>query len=278
MKACGLTCLLTFWLCFSVKAFADDTAYVIARDFAADGKVLELNVPREVDGVRFFFVFQNANSDPHVEFAVAREGIHCYETRYLPDWNGPMKLVGVSLRDVTGRVKEPTLADNIDMFFEPDRITPSTINLLSEHRVAGYSWTATLLLVFAAGAIFFRTYRKQSLPVALVVSFVVAWAVMDLRIVIDHADTVYKQETLHRGMPSFDDAGLFADQAGDMIDGQTWSLGSVQVGANLVKYRLAEHPYAPPGSVLSPSVLITGEPSGQVLLHYREYYLVKRTP
>lgn len=276
MKAAIVTCVLTFWLCFAVKAFADDTAYVIARDFTADGKVLELDVPRELDGVRFYYVFQDPNSELHVALAVAREGTHCYETRHLPDWHGPIKVVAVGLKGLSGRVKEPSLTDNVDMFFEPDRMTPSTVNHVNEHRIAAHSWTIALLLVFAASTAFFRTYGKKAFSVAAVLGFVAASVLMDIRIIIDHAAIVYKTETLHNGMPPLTDAMHFADQAANIIDGQTWSVGSLDVGVNLFKYRLAEHPYAPPGSPITPSISIIAIPTGQVLLHRGSYYLVKK--
>src|SRR5258708_6500273 len=107
MKALGLACVLTFWLCLPTNVFADEPAYLVARDFTAEGKVLELDIPPEFDGMRFFFVFQNDHSEPHIEFVVARAGTHCYETRHLPEWQGTMKVVAISLKGVAGRVKEP---------------------------------------------------------------------------------------------------------------------------------------------------------------------------
>ena len=113
---------------------------------------------------------------------------------------------------------------------------------------------------------------------AVVLGFLVAWAGMDLRIVFDHATIIYKEETLHHGMPPLVDAKVFADEAAPIIDGKTWTIGSIEVVTNLLKYRLAEHPYAPAESAAAADALwITQDPAGgEVLLQHDKYYLVKR--
>src|SRR5262245_22169537 len=103
-----------------------ETRYPIATNFSADGKVLELDVPPGLDGERFPVVIETGQSNTSITLFVARAGRHSYEVRHLPDWHGTVRFVGIiDLPGIEGRVKEPTLADNIDIFLEPERVTPS---------------------------------------------------------------------------------------------------------------------------------------------------------
>src|SRR6185436_6672276 len=117
-----------------------------------------------------------------------------------PDWHGTIKYVGIiDVPGIQGRIKEPKLADSLDMFLEPERITPSSINLLVQHRLFAWSWTILLLLIWAVSGAFFGVLKKKPPLMALALGFVVAWSLMDLRIVFDHVSIVYREETLHRG-------------------------------------------------------------------------------
>jgi hypothetical protein len=265
-------CLLTADLPI---ASAADNALVIAANFAPEGKVLELDVPPEVDGMRFVIAVENGQSRS-INLVVAREGRHCYEVRHLDQWHGTVKYVAITpLPGVTGRIKEPTVADNIDMFLEPERITPSTVNLLIPHRIFAWSWTTCLLLVCLLSAGLFASKKKQLIP-GLVVGFLVAWGLMDLRIMFDHAMIVYHDERFHRGMEPLTTMKVFAEKASTIIERQTWSHGPFE-GEKFLEYCLAEHPYAASRSAASPAFRITDDSAeGPVLLHHDKYYLVRK--
>jgi hypothetical protein len=252
------------------RASLAETRYAIATDFSADGKVLELDVPSNLDGERFPVVIVNEGSETSIILFVARVGRHAYEMRHLPDWHGTVKYVGIiDVDGIDGRVKEPTLADSIDMFLEPERVTPSTINLLVQHRVFGWSWTLCLLLILAASTIFFGVARKKPPITALVLGFIVAWALMDLRIVFDHASIVYREETLHRGMRPLTEVKQFSDRASPVIDGKTWTWGIQPSGGpeKYLDYSFAEHPYAAAGSGRVPVLWVTEDSAkSQILL------------
>src|SRR5262245_2981427 len=115
MKILSISFLVIF--CLPLGVLAEDMAYVVAADFSAEGKVLELDVPPEIDGMRIFFIFENSYSEKSLQLVVVRGGRHCYEVRQLPEWHGKIKYVAVSAQGVQGRVKEPTFGDNMDMFF-----------------------------------------------------------------------------------------------------------------------------------------------------------------
>ena len=274
MKPIAFACLLGLWI--SPAAYAEETAYILAMDFLADGKVLELDIPPEIDGERFVIVFENSLSRQRVIVVPAREGKHSYEMRQFPEWRGRMKYMAVTLAGVKGRVKDPSLADNIDIFLEPQRILPSTINLLGQHRIFVRSWSVYLLVVLAGSAVFFAWFRKKPLIVSLPLGFLVAWSVMDLRAFVDHATVVYKEEKLHKGMPPLAGIKVFADRSADIIDG-AWGHTSLEVGTAFLEYRLADRTYASSGSARSPVFLVTQDPAGlPVLLQHEKYYLVKK--
>lgn len=246
-----------------------ETRYPIAANFSADGKVLELDVPPNLDGERFPLVIVNDRSETSIILFVARVGRHCYEMRHLPDWHGTVKYVGIiDVGGMQGRVKEPSLADSIDMFLEPERVTPSTINLLVQHRVFGWSWTLCLLLILVASSIFFGVAKKKPPLTALALGFMVAWTLMDLRIVFDHASIVYREETLHRGMRPLTEVKQFADRASPVIDGKTWIWGVQPNGGpeKYLDYHFAEHPYAATGSGRVPALWVTEDSANSQIL------------
>jgi hypothetical protein len=189
--------------------------------------------------------------------------------RHLPDWHGTVQYLGIiDVGGIAGRVKEPTLADSIDMFLEPERVTPSTINLLVQHRVFGFSWTMCLLLILVASTIFFAVAKKKSPVTALALGFVVAWILMDLRIVFDHASIVYREETLHRGMRPLTEVKQFADRASPVIDGKTWTWGIQPNGGpeKYLDYSFAEHPYSAAGSGRAPALWVTEDSANSQIL------------
>ena len=264
----GFVILLAVCGSFTKTAFGENR-YPIATNFSADGKVLELDVPPGLDGDRFPIVIETGQSETSITLFVARAGRHCYEMRYLPDWHGTIRYAGIiDVAGIEGRVKEPTLADSMDMFLEPERITPSTINLLVQHRVFAWSWTMCLLLILAVSSIFFGVVKRTPPTTALALGFVVAWSLMDLRIVFDHASIVYREETLHRGMRPLTEMKQFADQASDVMDGMPWVWGHESLGGaeNYLNYRFAEHPYASPGSGRVPVLWLTEDSANSQIL------------
>ena len=235
--------------------------------------MLELDVPPGLDGERLPVVIETAQSETSITLYVARVGRHSYEVRHLPEWRGTLKYLGIiDVAGIEGRVKEPTLADSIDMFLDPERITPSTINLLVQHRVFGWSWTMCLLLILAVSGVFFAVVKRKPPVTALALGFVVAWSLMDLRIVFDHASIVYREETLHRGMRPLTEVKQFADQASNVIGNMTWTWGHQPTGGpeQYLNYRFAEHPYAIPGSGRVPTLWVTEDSANsQILLQQR---------
>ena len=77
---------LTVSTCLSMTSFAEESAHVIAADFAAERKVLELDAPSEMDGMRIIIAFENTRSEQRIRAASVRAGRHCYEMRHIPEW------------------------------------------------------------------------------------------------------------------------------------------------------------------------------------------------
>jgi len=273
-----LSFLCLFVAKFPSSAIAQDSPYIIATNFSATGKVLELDMPLEVDGMRISIAVENSQSQGSINLVVARAGKHCYETRHIPEWHGIMKYVAMTpLRGAVGRLKEPTFADNVDMFLEPERITPATSNLLIQHRIFARSWTMCLFVIFFVSAIFFRVFLKKPTMSALVLGFLVAWVLLDLRIMFDHAIIFYSEERFHKGMPPLTDIKLFSDRAAGIIGRSTWGHGSLDGYEKFLEYRLAEHPYAISGSDRQPVFWVTQDPAeGSIIIQHGKYYLVKK--
>src|SRR5687768_1368502 len=121
MKVSIFISLVTATLCLPMAASAQNvTAYLLANNFSAQDTVIELDVPADTDGTSFR-IFWNTENGQHSRVAFARAGTHSYEMRHQPQWRGHIRMVAITLR-VPGRLKKPTLSDEIDLFLEPERI------------------------------------------------------------------------------------------------------------------------------------------------------------
>jgi hypothetical protein len=267
------------FLCLPLApAFAQDTqrVYAVATDFSAEGKVLELNLPVEMDGSLFIIAFQNASGAQRVFAAAARAGSHCYELRQFPEWQGTIKYIAINVAGIQGQVKEPALPDNIDIFLEPQRISPPTVNVLMPHTIFAWSWTAFLFFTFIVATVVFAVFKKR-VVLAAVIGFVVAWALMDLRAIVDDATIIYKKEKYDRGMPPLTPIKTFSDQAANSIGNSTWGHGRIDpLSRSFLRYRLAEHPFAAPPQPAALWVTQNPAEGKETLLQVENFYLVRK--
>ena len=279
MRCILLAGLTAVALCLPVAARAQAQEVVpLATDFEANGKVLELDVSSSADGTRFLIVWLDAAGEQFTHTRVVRAGRHSYEMRHLPGWHGFLRAVAITLPEASGRVQVPTISDEIDMFLEPERLTPSTVNVLKGHTLFAWSWDGFLLLVLLASALCFAAFKRKRALTSLVLGFVVSWGVMDLRAIYDHAVIVYKAERYEQGMDPLTEANGFADRASEEMTGpETWSHELLDpLVSSLIRYRLAEHEYIPSGSDRTPTFWITQDPNEREIVRQHEnYYLVK---
>jgi hypothetical protein len=271
--------IATIALCLTAKASAQDVrvSNVLGKHFPAQGRVIELDLPEEMDGAWFIVGWIKADGQQVGMRRVGRGGRHCYDMRQNPDWQGQVQAVAISLTGVRGRVKEPALLDEIDMFREPEWITPSAVNVLTGHALFSWSWEVILLLVSGLVAVFFR-WKKKPMALCAVLGFGVAWGLMDLRHAYDRGVVLCKAEKYRLAMPPLTEAKVFADRASEVIGGETWSPGTLRgVSGNFIKYRLAEQPCAPPGAGPPARYLVTQTPEGgAVLLQHANYFLIRK--
>lgn len=271
--------IATIALCLATAAYAQDVrvSNVLGRHFPAQGRVIELELPDEMDGVWFIIGWIRADGQQVGMRQVGRGGRRCYDLRRNPDWQGQIQAVAISLTGVRGRVKEPAFLDEIDMFREPEWITPSVVNVLTGHALFSRSWEVILLLVSGLAALFFR-WKKRPGALCAVLGFGVAWGLMDLRNMYDHGAVLCKAEKHRLAMPPLTEAKVFADRASEAIGGATWSPGTLRgVSGNFIKYRLAEQPCVPPGAGPSARYVVTQTPEeGAILLQHMNYYLIRK--
>ena len=259
----------------------DVTGVVIASNVSSKGTVVELDVPMETDGKRLVLLWaKDTGATGYAPFQ-ARGGTHLYEMRNIPLWQGSIKQLAVNLPGIKGRARVPSLTDELDLFFSPEWIQPSTINSVSPRTLFGWAWTTMLLVVFVGAVLVFVVIRKKPLAHALMLGFVVSWAVSDLRIVLDHAMVVRSQERRPFDMPPYEDAKTFGDAAAGIIAGKEWTYGSSGQGENFVWYRLAEQPFVSqtsPQASSSPDTLwvATKNDGADVLLERGTFRLFKK--
>jgi hypothetical protein len=246
----------------------------VARNITVRGQVLVLDVPKESDGKAFMVAFLPSGGSWSSQTLIARAGEHAYDLRRLPKWKGAMVQVVVSLSGVRGELREPTLRDEWDMFMTPEPLLPATAHMLTGHTVFGYSWDLALFLVFALTALGLRwgvlnrgqgsEVRSQKTekgvpalqplplgPRALLLGFLAAWVVMDVRIWADHFNIAVRTERQGGNLFLLPEVKKFCERAAGLIGNRTWTRDSNLAGGGLfdgfIDYHLAEHPYQPPG-------------------------------
>ena len=271
--------LAAFLACSSVCCFAEDiTAEGVAVNFSADGEVLELDVPHELDGVSFYIVW-NTTAGQYRTTATAWAGRHCYELRNIPEWKGSIDVLAITLPDIPRRVKRPTFADEMDMFLAPERLTPALINSLVGHTLFAWPWTTVLMALIPFLALGFAVIRKKPLVQSFALAALASWVLADLRAAYDHAWVVYNLESNELGMFPLAAVQGFADRAADVIGDSAWRSEPLDgVYGNFLDYRLAEHPYLPAQDSKEPDFWITRNPgSERVVLEYLGYSLIRKT-
>lgn len=269
--------LLAF--CLGPRASAQElrATNVLSRSFDSGGNVVELDVPEGLDGKGFGIVWVAADGTRGGTWHVARGGRHCYEVRDHPEWEGRIQLVAVTLDGVPGRTRRPTFRDELDIFLDPNRIRPSTVNFLAGHTLFGRRWEALLLaLTFGAGVVL--TVCRRQTTTSLVWSFMIAWGAMDLRSTWDHLAAVLEVEARNLDLPPLMSARPFVDRAAEIVGGDTWSVEPLTgVVQSYVRYRLAEKPFVPLEAAAKSVFLITQQPGeGQLVYQLGEFRLLRR--
>jgi hypothetical protein len=228
---------------FSNTIYASQVLFnEIARNISTQNKVIRLNLP--VEGIRFRIVWITADGKKWGKTHLARKGNHSYEMRNHPAWNGKVQLLAVTnVRPITSEIIKPLIEDEIDIFLAPEQWNPSTINALYGHTLLGWSWNIILILLI----IFFSTalycFNKINLALSLLLGFVIAWGVMDVRTIIDHfviADKIQDNQSMNQIKHLKKTSEIFAGTIGT----GTWTQeGLPWPHTNVVAYTLAEHPY-----------------------------------
>jgi len=246
-----------------------------ATNFLAEGQVVELNIPDALDG-QIFIILWDVGGKEYNRLTLARAGVHCYDMRHLPHWQGTITAIATTLPPIPASVKTPGSGDEMDMLGEAKLINPGSVNFIDGYTVWGLNWNAFLTLVFIAAAGFFLV-RKKSMVIAGLLAFAIAWSVMDIRLSLDDLLSMRAFEKYHLGMFPLQEMKLFADRAASLIGRGTWGHENIDdLAESLLLYRLAEQQYVPPGSDRKPDFWITRDPAGRrVLLKSEDYYLVK---
>jgi hypothetical protein len=252
--------------------------YPIATNFSGVGKVIELDFPENAGGLPFYIIWQTPNGQGNIPIQ-GRAGRHTYEMRHRAQWEGPIRVVGITAAGVPGRLKTPTLSDEIDMFFQPDMIAPSTVNFVEEHRLLGMSQNIVLAILGFLAALGFSILKKIRFAQALIFGFLTAWGVTSLQGIYGHVAIVSTMETRKPGMFGLQVIAEFADRASGIIGTETWGDSLDGLPRSNLHYRLAEQQYVPQGSGSAAAFRISQKPEGgQVVWQNAGYYLMKNTP
>jgi hypothetical protein len=270
--------LLALFLCvLQATSVAADEAqlYPLATDVELDGKVVVVDVPEgwQKQGHAVQIAWLGAAGQGGFE-GFARSGKHVYDPRGAPGWFGRARVVSANVKDT--ELKVPTLADELDIFLAPERLLPSTVNVLRGHRLFACSWDLVLLVLWFATALALWIVKRGRFLLALAASFILAWVALDVRTMLDHVFVV--QQVAQDGVPALGDAKVFADKARTLIGHRDWAFDPALNQHELIQhyfgYVLAEQPRTEPGRA---EFLLALEPKqGEVVWRHCPYVLIHR--
>ena len=275
------TVLAIACFCGAVLAQNITVDNIIATNFVANDTIVELTIPPAFEGVSFLIVWDNGKI--HEKPAFARAGTHSYDLRNHPAWHGRMRGLGVTIPDAKGRIKTPAAGDEIDIFLEPERISPTVINFGGDRTFYTYSATAWLWLLLGLCTVILIVLRKKRPLTALALALLVTLGIREARTVYDHAMVAYNTENYQKelhGMFPLAGVKTFSGRAAELIGSSSWSQESVEgFQGTFLRYNLAEKRYVPTGSALRPDFRINRNPNaGPAVWDHNNYFLRKTTP
>lgn len=273
--------LVVLWMPCPAHA-QNSTINRVGAGFDGSDHVIQLNFPESWDGRGFVIVWKTLRGQ-FTRGAYAREGLHAYEMRDMPEWNHHVEMMGISAADISGQAIVPAFSDELDMWMAPEPVTIATVNFISGHTLFGWSWTLYLLAAIPLLAVAFVVIGKKPIASALVLGFLVAWGAMDLRAVYDHGMVVSRTSRYivgHGGVFPLSGTKVFADFASRIMGPATWSDDGIGLtNGDYIRYRFADRPYASPASERVPQYRITLDPRDDPpAFQYGGYYLVKGKP
>ncbi len=166
--------------------------------------------------------------------------------RDLPVWNEKMLLVAVTnVQPINSEIKEPSIEDEIDIFLSPEQWVETTINGLYGHTFLGWSWNIILVLLMVFFSITIYFFKKTNLALSLLLGFVVAWGLMDVRTIYNHyvnVDQIEDNQFMNKIKRLKTNSETFAEKIGT----KKWTQKGLAWPHNtVVAYTLAEHQYVP---------------------------------
>jgi hypothetical protein len=250
----------------------DEKLHPLAADVVLDGKVVIATVqPGAVESLQIAWESPRGQS---VFTQPMRVGRHAYDPRSHADWRGRAWTVSSNVKDA--ELVLPSFADEIDIFLAPEPWLPSTVNVLGGHRIFDWSWDLVLLALAGLGAVASYAAARRRIGAALLAGFLLAWALLDVRTMYDHAALVRTGGTL----PGLSEAKAFADRAAPAIGASSWALDAATtadvLAAHYFGYAFADQPRREPGEAAYQVTLTPA--AGDVVVTSGPYALVRRGP
>lgn len=275
-----LTFFVLLWLMLPMPQFAQ-TSNIIARNFRANGKVIELTLPPNFEGARFNFGFLKDGQSYGMDF-FGRAGKHYYDLRGHLKWNGKIEALATNLpKEFSTKLVSSSLSKEIDIFSTPDRFTPTTINLVWLKTFFGFRWSVILFFLAILISVGFWFLKKSKIGIALSVGIITAFVIMDLRNVADRVRIIQGVESTYPYVFLLENVQKFVPKAREIIGDQLWRIKGVDDGFQelYLKSQLADL-LTVKGNKKSGKerFIITNQPDekGEIVLTQGNFYLIRR--
>ncbi len=237
--------LWSFLTLFAIPILAQVSInHPIASNFSAAGTVLELNVPAQYNGSSLLIGWVNTQGQQSAIETSLQSGKHLVELRNNPLWQGTIQTLAISLPGITGTVKKPSFGDEISLFLNPDLQTPRSINFINGYSLFSVKWSYILYGILFLLIPVFYFLQKMTFLKAILLSFLVAWVLFDLRNVANHVAVQQNIRANDFQIAPFVGMQTLIDKADQNIGEASWSQEALPgVYHSYTQYNLAEKSY-----------------------------------
>ena len=273
--------LLGIYLLWSSPIFCQDFSNTLATNFQADGKVIELTLPENFEGVRFIMLFVK-NGESYGKYFFCRAGKHYYDFRDHSEWNGKIETLVTSLPEhISGQLVNTSLSNEIDIFLTPVTFSTTTINFAWLKTFFGIRWSILLFFFAVFTGVLTLFFAKVKPIIAAIVGVMLAFVIMDFRGIYDRIHVIQNIEKTQPYVAPLQTVQKFSKKARSVIGNSLWAIRKVdyEIHALYIKSQLADLPAIRFERPKDKEIfIITNNPGkkANVVLQEGNFFLVRR--
>jgi len=247
----------------------------LLQNFNVTDQALELQLNSD-KAEQVLLGWQNSKGQQETHAVFLSPGTSLVDLSSFRTWKGQINFLVTNTNKVNATMTALTFGHKIAGFFQPNYLTPRSINMSEPFQFKGIKTNHLLLvlwLIFFLGTLLFKIdWRK-----GLFISFVAVWALQSLRLMKNEVDIFSKLKSDNYELSPFVELAAFTKEIKPLLKGQRWTKDQLSgVHNSYVKYHLWEEPFVNRKQAQPNDYLITTKPGNRsVVFQQGGFYLVQ---